>query len=80
MTTEYKGKRSLPLHGLYRGSAHNNFNLKYRIPDYISIVFHSLSSYDAHLFIKELGKRFNKNDIGDIAENKVLMLKLTSSW
>ena len=80
MTTEYKGKRSLPLHGLYWGSAHNNFNLKYRIPDYISIVFHSLSSYDAHLFIKELGKRFNKNDIGVIAENKVLMLKLTSSW
>ena len=29
--------------GLYRGAAHNNCNLKYRIPDYISIVFHNLS-------------------------------------
>ena len=29
-----------------------------------------MSGYDAHLFIKELGKRFNKNDIGVIAENK----------
>ena len=56
--------------GLYRGAAHNNCNLKYRIPDYILIVFHNLSGYDAHLFIKELGRRFNKNDIGVIAENK----------
>ena len=32
-------------------------------------MFHNLS-YDAHLFIKELRKRFNKNDIGVIAENK----------
>ena len=55
--------------GLYRGAAHNNCNLKYRIPDYIPIVFHNLN-YDAHLFIKELGKRFNKNDTGVIAENK----------
>ena len=33
-------------------------------------MFHNLSGYDAHLFIKELGKRFNKNDTDVIAENK----------
>ena len=33
-------------------------------------MFHNLSGYDAHLFIKELGRRFNKNDIGVIAENR----------
>ena len=45
--------------------------MKYWIPDYISIVFHNLSGYDAHyLFIKEPGRRFKKNDIGVIAENK----------
>ena len=33
-------------------------------------MFHNLSGYDAHLFIKELGKKFNKSDIGVIAENK----------
>ena len=55
---------------LYRGAAHNTCNLKYRIPDHIPIVFHNLSGYDAHLFIKELGKKFNKNDIGVMAENK----------
>ena len=56
--------------GLYRGAAHNNCNLKYRMPDYIPIVCHNLSGYVAHLFIKEVGRRFNKNDIGIIAENK----------
>ena len=44
--------------------------MKYRIPDHIPIVFHNLSGYDAHLFIKKLGRRFNKNDIGVLAENK----------
>ena len=29
-----------------------------------------MSDCDVHLFIKELGRRFNKNDIGVIAENK----------
>ena len=33
-------------------------------------MFHNLSVYGAHLFIKELGKRFNKNDFEVIAENK----------
>ena len=56
--------------GLYRGAAHNNRNQKYRIPDYIPTAFHNLSSYDTHFFIKELGRRFKKNDIGINAENK----------
>ena len=56
--------------GLYRGAAHNNCNLKYRIPDHIPIGFHNLNGYDAHLFIKELGRRFKRDDIGVIAENK----------
>ena len=56
--------------GLYRRTAHSNCNLKYLIADYIPIVFHNLSGYDAHLFIKELGRKFKKNDIVVIAENK----------
>ena len=47
--------------GLYQGATHNNCNLKFRIQDHITIAFHSLSGYDAHLYIKELGMRFNKN-------------------
>ena len=56
--------------GLYQGEVHNNCNFKDRIPDYILNVFHTLSGYDAHLFLKELGRRFNKNSIWVIAENK----------
>ena len=41
--------------GKYRGPTHRNCNLRYRIPSNIPVVFHNLSSYDAHLFIKELG-------------------------
>ena len=62
--------------GLYRGVAHNNCDLKYRISDHIPIVFHNLSDYGAHLFIKELGRRFNKNDIGIIAEKKEKYISL----
>ena len=40
--------------GRYRGQAHTKCNLQYKIPSYISIAFHNLSGYDAHLFIKEL--------------------------
>ena len=56
--------------GEYRGAADNTCNLKYKIPDHIPIVFHNVSGFDAHLFIKEVGRKFNKNDIGVIAENK----------
>ena len=40
--------------GKYRGAAHSSCNLRYRIPEYIPVVFYNLAGYDAHLFIKEL--------------------------
>ena len=33
--------------GNYRGAAHRNCNLQYKIPSYIPVVFHNLSGYDA---------------------------------
>ena len=53
--------------GKYRGAAHSSCNLRYRIPDYIPVVFHNLAGYDTHLFIKELAKHASK--IGIITEN-----------
>ena len=42
------------LTGKFRGAAHNNCNLKYRLPKFIPVIFHNLSGYDAHLFVKSL--------------------------
>ncbi|XP_065662849.1 uncharacterized protein LOC136085468 [Hydra vulgaris] len=48
------------LTGKYRGAAHNNCNLKYKIPKFFPVLFHNLSGYDSHLFIKKLsGGRIN---------------------
>ena len=55
---------------LYWGTAHNNCNLKYWILGYIPIVFHNFRGYNAQLFIKELGRRFKRKDIGVVPENK----------
>ena len=52
----------------YRGPNHRNCNLMYRIPSYIPVVFHNLSGYNAHLFIKELGRHLRV--MGVIAKNK----------
>ena len=54
--------------GLYRGLAHSLCNLRYKIPSYISVVFHNLSGYDAHLFIRELGT--HTSDMEVIMKNK----------
>ena len=54
--------------GLYRGPAHSLCNLRYKILSYIPVVFHNLSGYDAHLFIRELGG--HASDMEVIAKNK----------
>ena len=57
--------------GRYRGSAHTKCNLQYKIRFYIPIVFHNLSGYDAHLFIKELAASSTDGaKMGVIAKNK----------
>ncbi|VDI81357.1 Hypothetical predicted protein [Mytilus galloprovincialis] len=50
--------------GKYRGAAHFKCNLAFQLPKFVPIVFHNLSGYDAHLFVKELG--FNGGQINCI--------------
>ena len=54
--------------GLYRGPTHSLCNLRYKIPSYIPVVFHNLSGYDAHLFIRKLGA--HTSEMGVITKNK----------
>ena len=42
--------------GKYRGAAHDECNLKYRIPRFIPVVFHNLKGYDSHLIMQHLGE------------------------
>ena len=44
-------------------------NLRYKVPSFIPVVFHNLSGYDAHIFIKELAK-YSTNDMNVIAKSK----------
>ena len=43
------------LSGTFRGAAHEVCNLKYKVPQFFEVVFHNLSGYDKHHFIKILG-------------------------
>ena len=54
--------------GRYRGAAHNECNLKYRNSNVTPVVFHNLSGYDSHLFIKNLG--FSEGNIDCIPNNE----------
>ena len=55
--------------GKFRGAAHNQCNLEYRKPKFIPVVFHNLSGYDCHLFIKKLNSGDNKGKIACIPNN-----------
>ena len=54
--------------GRYRGAAHNKCNLNYKKPNFTPVVFHNLSGYDSHLFIKNLG--FSGGNIDCIPNNE----------
>ena len=54
--------------GKYRGAAHNKCNLQFKKPKFTPVIFHNLSGYDAHLFVKNLGK--SEGDIKCIPNNE----------
>jgi hypothetical protein len=60
-----KVKDHCHLTGMFRGAAHTNCNLKYKVPTFLPVLFHNLSGYDAHLFIKKMGR--TKNECRDVS-------------
>ncbi|GBN03027.1 hypothetical protein AVEN_181048-1 [Araneus ventricosus] len=66
-TSDYKAKDHDHMQGYYRGAPHNSCNLKARVPHFLPIIMHSLSGYDSHLFIRELGE--DEKTIDVIPEN-----------
>ena len=63
--------------GRFRGAAHNSCNLKYKKPNFIPVVFHNLSGYDSHLFIKNLG--FTDGTIDCIPNNEEKYISFTKN-
>ena len=63
--------------GRYRGAAHESCNLNYRKPKFIPVVFHNLSGYDSHLFIKNLGSTAGNIDCIPNNEEKYISFTKT---
>ena len=42
----------------FRGAAHSECNLRYKVPKEIPVVFHRGSTYDYHFIIKQLAEEF----------------------
>lgn len=47
--------------GKFRGSAHQDCNLNFRISDKIPVIFHNLRGYDSHFIMQEIGEIVKNN-------------------
>ena len=76
-TDDEKVKDHCHYTGRFRGAAHNSCNLNYKKPKFIPVVFHYLSGYDSHLFIKNLG--FTDGTIDCIPNNEEKYISFTKN-
>ena len=51
----YKVRDHCHFTGRYRGAAHKICNFLYSKPNFTPVVFHNLSGYNSHLFVKDFG-------------------------
>ena len=73
--TNYTVRDHCHFTGKFRGAAHNSCNLSYRKPKFFPVIFHNLARYDAHLFIKNLGK--TEGEIDCIPNNEEKYISFT---
>ncbi|KAJ8949419.1 hypothetical protein NQ318_007519 [Aromia moschata] len=72
---EQRVKDHCHLTGKIRFHAHSTCNLNYKIPNFIPIIFHNMSGYDCHMFIKELFSDKKNADV--IAQSKEKYISFT---
>ncbi|GIY31239.1 hypothetical protein CDAR_473651 [Caerostris darwini] len=77
LKNDKKVKDHCHLTGKYRGPAHEACNLSYKIPNFIPVIIHNLSGYDARLFIKEIG--FDESRLDVIPNNEESIDKLSKN-
>ena len=65
------------LMGRYRGAAHNKCNLAYKLPKFYPVIFHNLSGYDTHMFIKDLAE--TPGDINCISKTEENYISFTKT-
>ena len=65
------------LTGKFRGAAHSLCNISYTEPNFVPVVFHNLSGYDSHLFVKQLG--VSEGDINCIPNNEEKYISFTKN-
>ena len=72
---EFKLKQNVRDHnhytGKYRGTAHSNCNLRYKIPREIPVIFHNGPTYDYCFIIKKLAKKGNFDCLGENTEKYI---------
>ena len=74
------------LTGRYRGAAHNECNLAFRIPKFYPVFFHNLARYDTHMFIKDIAetpgeiKCIAKTEENYISFSKTIVVDSFTKW
>ena len=74
------------LTGRYRGAAHNECNLAFKLPKFYPVFFHNLARYDAHLFIKDIAdtpgeiKCIAKTEENYISFSKTIVVDSFIKW
>ena len=73
--SEHRVRDHCHLSGKFGGAAHEICKLKYKVSKSSPVVFHNLSGYDSHLFIKKLGN--SEGDISCIPNNEANYISFT---
>ena len=53
--TDVRARDHCHITGQYRGSAHQDCNLNFRLTEKIPVIFHNLRGYDSHFIMQEIG-------------------------